>query len=158
MKTFKVIREINVGEKTYFPGDTVKETDDRDWGAIERLGLVIDPDKLATVFDDADIVVPKQPENAKEEFTPKKIENVSIEDAHIGDLKVGSSNIKSPEDQKEPLTNLDNSATNKPNEPVIKQAGPAWVKVYLGDEVLGKAVRTKEEAQEIIDEWRKNKK
>jgi hypothetical protein len=34
----------------------------------------------------------------------------------------------------------------------IKQAGPAWVKAYKNGKQIGKAVRTREEAQEIINE------
>jgi len=37
--------------------------------------------------------------------------------------------------------------------PEIRAAGPAWNKVFLGDVQIGKTVRTKEEAQEIIDQW-----
>ena len=37
--------------------------------------------------------------------------------------------------------------------PEVVQAGPAWKKVMLGKEQIGKSVRTDEEAQAIIDEW-----
>jgi len=52
---------------------------------------------------------------------------------------------------KEKDLTLDDNSVNV--EPEIKAAGPAWFKVWLGDEQLGKAVRTKDEAQEIIDQW-----
>lgn len=37
--------------------------------------------------------------------------------------------------------------------PEIVKAGPVWKKVMLGDEQIGKSVKTEEEAQAIIDEW-----
>jgi len=40
--------------------------------------------------------------------------------------------------------------------PEIVQAGPAWKRVMLGNEQIGKSVRTDEEAQAIIDEWLEN--
>lgn len=47
----------------------------------------------------------------------------------------------------QPLTKEDVSATFE-----IRQAGPAWLKVYKDGEQIGKAVRTREEAQAIVDE------
>ena len=40
--------------------------------------------------------------------------------------------------------------------PEIRAKGPAWMGVFLGEEQIGKSVRTEEEAQAIIDEWLAN--
>lgn len=42
--------------------------------------------------------------------------------------------------------------------PEIVKAGPAWKKVMLNGEQIGKTVKTEEEAQAIIDEWLENQK
>ena len=39
--------------------------------------------------------------------------------------------------------------------PQIVKAGPVWKRVMLGDQQIGKSVKTDEEAQEIIDNWLK---
>lgn len=128
MTEYKVLKRIKVGKDWHNPGDSVKGTDDHDWARIVNLGLAI--------LKDGD-------DKEQKPFTPKAIKETPKEPTS---------------EPNTPLTNLDNRANNTSKEPVIKPAGKAWFKVYLGDEVLGKAVRTKEEAQEIIDEWRKNQK
>ncbi len=52
-----------------------------------------------------------------------------------------------------PLTNDENHDIVMPE---IKAAGPAWFKVWLGEEQIGKTVRTKLEAEEIVAEWLAN--
>lgn len=37
--------------------------------------------------------------------------------------------------------------------PEIRKAGPAWRKVFVGDEQIGKAVKTDEEAQAIVESY-----
>lgn len=58
---------------------------------------------------------------------------------------------KQPEPVKENLT-TDEKTDKKTDKFEIKQAGPAWVKAYKNGKQIGKAVRTREEAQAIIDE------
>ncbi len=50
------------------------------------------------------------------------------------------------------LTNTNDSVIM----PEIVKAGPAWKKVVLNGEQIGKSVKTEEEAQAIIDEWLEN--
>ena len=57
-----------------------------------------------------------------------------------------------PSTAKNDLTNTSDNAIM----PEIVKAGPAWKRVMLNGEQIGKSVKTDEEAQAIIDEWLEN--
>ena len=55
--------------------------------------------------------------------------------------------------EEKPLTNVKESDTI---EPEIRQAGPAWMKVFVNKNQIGKTVRTQKEAEEIVAQWKKS--
>jgi len=51
---------------------------------------------------------------------------------------------------------LTNAQENDIVMPEIRKKGVAWFAVYLGEEQIGKSVRSEDEAQAIVDEWLEN--
>lgn len=129
---FRALKPLKIGDKEFWLGDVFSMPDDRDWLPLIKL-------ELAELVNGEGEEISPQP-SAVKEVTTETAEEVTQETV---------TEIPS-EVEETPLTNDEKHDIIMPE---VIQAGPAWKKVMLGKEQIGKSVRTDEEAQAIIDEW-----
>ena len=125
----RALKHLKVGDKEFWFGDVFSMPDDRDWLPLIRL-------KLAELVN-----------SEGEEISPQPTEEVTEEVVAEPETETSS------EVEETPLTTDEKRDIVMPE---VVQAGPAWKRVMLGGEQIGKSVRTDEEAQAIIDEWLEN--